>query len=98
MAGMAGDEAGSRRWQAAVDLIAVWWTTREESRPAVLARRLAELTAGGSSLTVEETALALADVAGMFAELYADRMGVPLDEILAEAALLGDAGAGDSSG
>lgn len=55
-----------------------------------MALKLAELETHGGPAAVEHAALSLSDVAGMFAELYADSSGSPVDDVLEEAAALTD--------
>ena len=51
-----------------------------------MALKLAELETQGGPAAVDHAALSLSDVAGMFAELYADSSGSPVDAVLEEEA------------
>jgi hypothetical protein len=55
-----------------------------------VAQRLAEIAAEGGPAAVEQAALGLTDVAGMFLEICADRMDASPDAVLQQAALLDD--------
>jgi len=66
--------------------MAAWQGACDELCQDAVAQRLAEVAAEGGPAAVEQAALGLADVAGMFAELYADGAGASLDAVLEEAA------------
>jgi hypothetical protein len=73
-------------WQDAMSLMATWRAACDELRADAVALRLAELAAEGGPAAVEQAALALSDLAGMFIELYADCAGTSLDTVFEEAA------------
>jgi hypothetical protein len=81
---MASGKAQGR--EAAIRLMAAWQGACDELRQDAVAQRLAEVAAEGGPAAVEQAALGLADVAGMFAELYADGAGASLGTVLDEAA------------
>ena len=81
---MRGGKLTARRAQLAISLLAAW---QEERRHGAVVKRLAEVAARGGPAAVEQAALGLTDVAGMFLELYADCAGVSLDTALEEAAV-----------
>ena len=81
---MASGKAQGR--EAAISLMAAWQGACDELRQDAVAQRLAEVAAEGGTAAVEQAALGLADVAGMFAELYADGAGASLGTVLEEAA------------
>jgi hypothetical protein len=72
--------------QDAISLMAAWRGACDELRRDAVALRLAEVAAEGGPAAVEQAALGLSDVAGMFIELYADSAGASLDTVLEEAA------------
>jgi hypothetical protein len=72
--------------QDAISLMAAWREAFDERRQDAVARRLAELAAEGGPAAVEQAALGLTDIAGMFLELYADCADTSLDTVLEEAA------------
>jgi hypothetical protein len=66
---------------------ATWRGACAELRHDAVAHKLAEFAAdGGGPAAVEHAALHLVDVAGMFAELYADCAGTSVDTVPKEAA------------
>lgn len=73
-------------WQLAISLIAAWRSAGGD-RHAV-AERLAAGAEKSAEAVAEQAVLGLADVAGMFMELYADRGGVSPDDVLQDAASL----------
>jgi hypothetical protein len=81
---MTGDEAEGR--QEAISLMAAWLRACDELRHDAVALGLAEVAAEGGPAAVEQAALGLADIAGMFMELYADSAGTSLQTVLEEAA------------
>ena len=87
MAHMANGEGAIHGWQDAISLMAAWLGPCEELRHDAVAHRLTEVAAEGGPAAVEHAALCLVDVAGMFAELYADCAGTSFDTVLKEAAV-----------
>jgi hypothetical protein len=81
-----GGTADAQRWQIAISLVAAWREFPDERRAEAVAERLAVVAVEGGPAAVEQAALGLTDVAGMFMELYADCAGRSLDSILADAA------------
>lgn len=73
-------------WQLAISIIAAW-RAAGGGHQAVSAR-LAEAAKENGEAAAEQAAVGLANVAGMFIELYADRLGVSPDDVLSDAATL----------
>ncbi len=86
MAYMADGNGVAPSWEDAIALLAIWLGTHQELRHDAVAHELAELAAEDGPAAVKQAALRLVDVAGMFAELYADCAGTSLDTVLREAA------------
>jgi hypothetical protein len=74
-------------WQLAISLVAAWRETGSERGYRAVARRLAELTAEGDG-PAERAVLGLIALSNMFAELYADCAGKPVDTVLQDAAAI----------
>jgi hypothetical protein len=72
--------------QDAISIMEAWRGACDELRQDAVALKLAEVAAAGGPAAVEQAALGLSDLAGMFIELYADRAGESLDTVLGEAA------------
>jgi hypothetical protein len=72
--------------QDAISIMEAWRGACDELRQDAVALKLAEVAAEGGPAAVEQAALGLSDLAGMFIELYADRAGESLDTVLGEAA------------
>ena len=53
-----------------------------------MAERLAEIAAEGGPAAVEQAALGLTEIAGMYLEMYANRMNASPDEVLQYAVML----------
>ena len=71
-----------RSWPLAISVLTVWRATdKAHWRPRV-AQRLAEIAAEGGPAAVEQAALGLTKIAGMYLEMYANRMNVSPDEVL----------------
>jgi hypothetical protein len=66
--------------------VAAWREFSGLRRAEAVAGRLAAVVVEGGPSAVEQAALGLVDVAGMFMELYADCAGRSLDRILTDAA------------
>jgi hypothetical protein len=81
-----GGTDDAQRWQIAISLVAAWREFSDQRRAEAVAERLAAVAVKGGPAAVEQAALGLTDVAGMFMELYADCAGRSLDSILADAA------------
>jgi hypothetical protein len=76
----------------AISLLTVWRAgDKAHWRPNV-ARRLAEIAAEGGPAAVEQAASGLTEIAGMFLEMYANRMNTSPDEVLQYAVVLGNPG------
>ena len=82
----AAEPGADMTWQLAINIIAAWRSTGGD-RHAV-AERLAAGADKSAEAVAEQAVLGLADVAGMFMELYADRRGVSPDDVLQDAASL----------
>jgi hypothetical protein len=81
-------EGEAADWHIAISLLAAWRAAHSEHRQAAVAQRLAEVGTRGGPAAVEQAVLGLADVAGMFIELYADCAGTSLDAVIEEAVAL----------
>jgi hypothetical protein len=81
-----GGTDDAQRWQIAISLVAAWRQSSDERRADAVAERLAAVAVEGGPSALEQAALGVTDVAGMFMELYADCAGRSLDSILADAA------------
>ena len=92
--GPASSESGvpdaDRNWPLAISLLTVWRGAGDAQRRSAVAQRLAEIAVEGGPAAVEQTALGLTDVAGMFLEMYANRMKASPDAVLQLAAVLDD--------
>jgi hypothetical protein len=84
----------------AISLLIVWratdkvvWRATDKAhwRPQV-AQRLAEIAAEGGPAAVEQAALGLTEIAGMYLEMYANRMSASPDEVLQHAVTLCNTG------
>jgi hypothetical protein len=95
MACVPGEDA--QGWQDAIRLMVAWREAHAELRRDAVALKLAELAARGGAAAAEQAALSLSDVAGMFAELYADSSGRTVDAVLEEAAALANSGEADTA-
>jgi hypothetical protein len=80
-----GGTDDAQRWQIAISLVAAWREFSDQRRAEAVAERLAAVAVEGGPAAVEQAALGLTDVAGMFMELYADCAGRSLDSVLADA-------------
>jgi hypothetical protein len=89
-----------RSWPLAISLLIVWratdkvvWRATDKAhwRPQV-AQRLAEIAAEGGPAAVEQAALGLTEIAGMYLEMYANRMSASPDEVLQHAVTLCNTG------
>ena len=76
----------------AISLLAAWRATGKAHRRPKVAQRLAEIAAEGGPAAVEQAALGLTEIAGMFLEMYANRMNASPDEVLQYAVVLFNAG------
>lgn len=90
MALMPRGSADEERWQAAMMLLATWRRAHEELRHDAVAHHLDQIAAAGGPDAVTQAACGLADIAGMFIELYADSTGLPVGTVFDEAAALMD--------
>ena len=70
----------------AISIMEAWRGACIELRQDAVALRLAQVAEEGGPAAVEQAAMGLSDIAGMFIELYADRAGEPLRTVLGEAA------------
>jgi hypothetical protein len=93
MARWADEEPES--WQLALGLVAAWREISSDERRGAVAQRLAALASEGGPAAVERVVLNLADLAGMFIELYADCAGSSPEAILRDVAASGPASAGE---
>lgn len=73
-------------WQLAISVIAAWRATGGD-RHAV-SGRLAQAADTNGQAVAEQAAVGLANVAGMFIELYADRLGMSPDDVLSDVSTL----------
>jgi hypothetical protein len=81
-----------RSWRLAISLLTVWRATDKAHWRPKAAQRLAEIAAEGGPAAVEQAALGLTEIAGMFLEMYANRMNASPDEVLQYAVVLRNAG------
>jgi hypothetical protein len=73
-------------WQLAISVMAAWRAAGGD-RHAV-SERLAEAADTNGEAAAEQAAVGLANVAGMFIELYADRLGMSPDVVLSDVSTL----------
>jgi hypothetical protein len=93
----AGPSAGSdaafpgpgEGWELALGLIKAWRGAGERAEGTV-AQKLAEVTAEGRAVTVEQAVTALVALGNMMIELYADSAGLSIERVLWEAAAVPD--------
>jgi hypothetical protein len=71
-----------RSWALAISLLTVWRATDKAHWRPIVAQRLAEIAADGGPVAVEQAALGLTKIAGMYLEMYAHRMSASPDEVL----------------
>ena len=81
-----------RSWPLAISLLIVWRATDKAHWRPKAAQRLAEIAAEGGPAAVEQAALGLTEIAGMYLEMYANRMNASPDEVLQYAVMLCNAG------
>lgn len=81
-----------RSWPLAISLLTVWRATDKAHWRPKVAERLAEIAAEGGPAAVEQAALRLTEIAGMYLEMYANRMNASPDEVLQYAVMLCNAG------
>jgi hypothetical protein len=81
-----------RSWALAISLLTVWRATDKALWRPIVAQQLAEIAADGGPAAVEQAALGLTEIAGMFMEMYANRMNASPDEVLQYAVVLRNAG------
>ena len=77
-----------RSWPLAISLLTVWRGADDEQLHSSVAQRLAEIAAEDGPAAVGQAALGLTNLAGMFLEMYANRMSASPDDVLRHAAAL----------
>ncbi len=77
-----------RSWPLAISLLMVWRETDKAHWRPKVAQRLAEIAAEGGPAAVEQAAFGLTEIAGMYLEMYANRMNASPDEVLQHAVIL----------
>lgn len=81
-----------RSWPLAISLLTAWRAIDKAHWRPKVAQRLAEIAAEGGPAAVEQAALGLTEIAGMYLEMYANRMNASPDEVLKHAVVLCNAG------
>jgi hypothetical protein len=81
-----------RSWPLAISLIIVWRAADKAHLRPKVAQRLAEIAAEGGPAAMEQAALGLTEIAGMYLEMYAHRMNASPDEVLQHAVVLCNGG------
>jgi hypothetical protein len=71
-----------RSWALAISLLTVWRATDKAHWRPKVAQQIAEIAAEGGPVAVEQAALGLTKIAGMYLEMYAHRMNASPDEVL----------------
>ena len=75
-----------------MSLLTVWRATDKAHWRPEVAQRIAEIAAEGGPAAVEQAALGLTEIAGMYLEMYANRVNTSPDEVLQYADVLRNAG------